>query len=169
VLDVIEVPLLEHQPKSYQVENWLLDPKSYWVRTDHIEWGELESFADDPAVLWLNSSSSYNGLNDRVSVGDSASLHCSLYLLYLETIKLRVFAPGAAFGNPKRRVQAQFHWKGANYNLWVTDPIIERTYLSEEDGEYDIGKCFLVISLGEAHDDGYCYKLVATIITPETE
>jgi hypothetical protein len=82
VLDVIDVPLLEHQPKSYQVENWLLDPKSYWVRTDRLSWRELRSFVDDPPILWLNSSSSYNGLNDRVGLSDSKKL----LLTYTQTL-----------------------------------------------------------------------------------
>jgi hypothetical protein len=36
VLDVIDVPLKNHHPRSYQVENWLLDPSTYWVRVGHI-------------------------------------------------------------------------------------------------------------------------------------
>ena len=30
VLDVIDVPVLNPQPRDYQQENWLLDPDSYW-------------------------------------------------------------------------------------------------------------------------------------------
>lgn len=32
LLDIIDVPLLEHRPKDYQRENWLLDPKKYWKK-----------------------------------------------------------------------------------------------------------------------------------------
>jgi len=68
----------------------------------------LTLLADNPGVLWLNNSSTYSGLNDRVSQPDTQKLNNSLYLLPLEKLKLRVFAPGADFGNPKRRVQADF-------------------------------------------------------------
>ena len=29
VMDVVDIPLLEFQPKHYQQENWLLDPKQF--------------------------------------------------------------------------------------------------------------------------------------------
>lgn len=168
VLDIIDIPLKNHQPKSYQVENWLLDSNSYWVRVGRAKWEELSPLTDHPPTLWVNNSSTNSGLNDRVSVSDSQSLNCSLYLLHLERMKLSVSAPGANFGNPKRRVQADFSYKGVDYNLWVTDPDIERRYLARNDGEYKIGDCFVTVSLGEPHK-GYCYKLVATVITPERE
>jgi hypothetical protein len=168
VLDIIDVPLKSHHPKSYQVENWLLDPRTYWVRTGRAKWGELALLADNPPLLWVNSSSTYSGLNDRVSLSDSQNLNCSLYLLHLERLTLRVFAPGSDFGNPKRRVQADFTYKRVKYSLWVTDPFIERKYLAGDDGEHEIGECFVTVSLGEPHK-GYCYKLVATVITPQRE
>ena len=76
---------------------------------------------------------------------------------------LSVCAPGQAFGNPKRRVQAASAHKGSRYALWVTDPLIEREYLAKPNGSYERGQCFLTVSLGE-RDKGYCYKLVAAII-----
>jgi hypothetical protein len=167
VLDIIDIPLLDHQPKSYQVENWLLDDKAYWVHVGKATWKDLYHFVDSPPKLWLNNCSTSSGLNDRVGLSDSEDLECSLYFLHLDRIKLRVFAPGADFGNPKRRVQADFSYNGTNYRLWITDPVIEQKYLSKKDGEYEIGECFITVSLGEPHK-GYCYKLVATIITPET-
>ncbi|MFZ0761280.1 MAG: hypothetical protein WAM69_15135 [Candidatus Sulfotelmatobacter sp.] len=92
----------------------------------------------------------------------------SLYLLHLDKLKVTVFAPGAAFDNPKRRVQADFKHRGVRYQLWVTDPIVERKYLAKDDGEYEIGECFVTVSLGEPHK-GDCYKLVAAVITPDRE
>jgi hypothetical protein len=44
---------------------------------------------------------------------------------------------------------------------------VERTYLARDDGRYQIGECFATISLGEPHE-GYCYKLVAALITPDS-
>jgi hypothetical protein len=49
------------------------------------------------------------------------------------------------------------------YWLWVTDPIAERRYLPESDGEYAVGEAYLTISIGEPYQD-YCYRLVATVI-----
>jgi hypothetical protein len=164
VLDIVDVPLKNHHPKSYQSENWLLDPNFYWVRAGRASWNDLVVLRENPATLWVNGSSTFNGLNDRVSFSDSAQLTNSLYLLYLDRIKLRVFAPGEAFGNPKRRVSADFLHGGTTYILWVTDPVVERKYLAGNNGEFLIEECFVTVSLGEPHK-GYCYKLVATLLT----
>jgi hypothetical protein len=80
-------------------------------------------------------------------------------------MQLSVFKPGEAFGNPKRRVQARFRFNGHAYALWVTDPIVERTYLSRQDGHYRVGESYLTISLGEPFNNN-CYKLVAAVILP---
>jgi hypothetical protein len=42
--------------------------------------------------------------------------------------------------------------------------VVEREYLAQDNGEYQIGESYLTVSLGEPHDDGYCYKLVAAVI-----
>ena len=166
ILDIIDIPLKNPAPKTYQSENWVLDPEHYWTRVGQAKWKDLEMLTDDPDVLWLNVSSTYSGLHDRVSERDANELEDSLYLLHVEDLKIRVFAPGAAFDNPKRRVQADFEHRGVHYQLWVTDPVVERKYLAKDDGDYEIGECFLTVSLGEPHK-GDCYKLVAAVITPE--
>ena len=71
--------------------------------------------------------------------------------------------PGEAFGNDKRRVQGRFRHAGREYALWVTDPGWERTYLAKLNGTYDIGGCYLTVSLGEPYGDA-CYKLIAAVI-----
>jgi len=87
----------------------------------------------------------------------------SLKLIHVRSLELKVFAPGEAFGNTKRRVQARFAFDGVDYWLWVTDPMVERQYLAEPDGEYAVVEAYLTISIGEPYQD-YCYKLVATVI-----
>ncbi len=84
-------------------------------------------------------------------------------LVRADAIRLSVFSPGQAFGNPKRRAQARFSFDGNEYALWGTDPIIEREYLARVDGDYSLGESYLTISLGEPFE-GYCYKLVAAVI-----
>ena len=59
-----------------------------------------------------------------------------------------------------------FRYADAQYNIGVTDPVIERQYFGQPNGEYAVADAILCISLGELHE-GYAYKLVAAIITPE--
>lgn len=163
VLDIIEIPLLGPNPHGFQQENWLLDPKFYWTRMGQLPVADLARLTDTPASLWLNGYSTGNGHNDRVPLAEALRLQSSLALIEVDDLELHVFAPGEAFGNSKRRVQAQFTYNRERYELWVTDPKIERPYLRQDDGYYQLGKRHLCVSLGEPHE-GYCYKLVASII-----
>ncbi|WP_372515751.1 dual OB domain-containing protein [Mycobacterium conspicuum] len=167
VLDIVSVPLIEARPHSYQSENWLLDPEYYWKKTGRAEWDRLLAFEERPASLWINGYSTYHGVNDRVPERQARTLTHSLKLIRVDRVTLRVHCPGAAFGNPKRVVQAGFEYSGCDYSLRVTDPVYERKYLAESDGNYTLGEAFLTISLGEPYD-GYVYKLVAAIIERAT-
>ena len=119
-------------------------------------------------MLWFNGLRTATGFNDRVGEANANKLDRSLYLLHSDNLKLRVFAPRLAYGNLTRRVQADFEHRGIRYQLWITDPIFERSYRAKGDGEYEIGDCFLTVSLGEPYK-GDCYKLVAAVITPDRE
>lgn len=166
VLDIVNVPLLDAQPKGFQQENWLLDPDHYWVKIGIATWSDLKGLADPVGPLWINGYKTYSGLNDKVPLSLAESLTSSLRLVHVERLTLFVFKPGEAFGNPKRRVQGRFLHDGTPYWLWVTDPRYERAYLAKPDGNYELAESFLTISLGEPHDDA-CYKLIAAIIERE--
>ena len=115
------------------------------------------------APLSINGYHTYNGMNDKVPLSLADGLDTSLRLIHINRVTLSVFKPGEAFGNPKRRVQGRFRHQDTDYRLWVTDPWYERTYLAKKDGDYEIGECYLTVSLGEPHN-GACYKLIAAII-----
>jgi hypothetical protein len=163
ILDVIDVPLIAARPNGYQTENWLLDAQYYWMKRGTFRWEDLGDLRDQDGSLWLNGFSSYNGINDRVPLTRAMELTSSLKLIHVNRLDLRVFAPGEAFGNAKRRVQAVFTFDATDYALWVTDPVVEREYLAKSDGDYPLRNVYLTISIGEPYQD-YCYKLVATVI-----
>ena len=163
LLDIIDVPLLEARPKDYQQENWLLDPEYYWQKRGTFAWNQLGRIADSTRTLWRNGCHTYNGVNDQIRLTEACLEDHSLKLIYVDGMRLRVFAPGAAFGNAKRRVQARFLFSGSDYALWVTDPRIERAYLAKDDGEYHFGECYLTVSLGEPFNE-HCHKLIAAVL-----
>lgn len=163
LLDIVDVPLLEHRPIDYQQENWILNPKYYWEKVGVFDWDDLHKIAERGDTLWRNGISTHSGTNYRIPINQATAETSSLKLVHVDGLGLSVFAPGQAFGNSKRRVQARFWFAGNKYALWVTDPHIERVYLAKEDGDYEFGDCYLTISLGEPYDD-YCYKLVAALL-----
>ena len=155
-----------HNPRTYQTENWLLNPNYYWEKTGTLSRRDLPKLVDPIAPLWTDGQSTYHGWNDRIWLESADSVSDSLRLIHVERLNLAVFNPGEAFGNPKRRVQGQFTHAGTGYRLWVTDPEYERAYLAKLDGTYNIGECYLTISLGEPFEEA-CYKLIAAIIRAE--
>ena len=167
VLDIVDVPVLEPKPHEFQSENWLLDPRYYWSKAGASSPLDMERLLDPIDGLWINGYHTFNGSNDKVPEELMEGVSDSLRLIGVDALELRVFAPGEAFGNAKRRVQARFDHAGIDYALWVTDPGYERAYLSKRDGSYELGACFLAVSLGEPYE-GSCYKLVAAIVKPES-
>ena len=163
VLDIIHVPVLGPRPRAYQSENWLIEAGWYWIKVGQVGYPDLINLVDPVGPLWLNGGSTYNGLNDEIPLDQAERLGQSLTLIQVDALRISVYSPGASFGNPKRRVQAQFTYGGVEYHLWVTDPAYERTFLAEPNGTYDLGPCFLTVSLGEPYQD-CVYKLVAAII-----
>lgn len=163
VLDLIDIPLLERAPLDFQKENWLLNPKYYWSKVGQFDVGQLEPYCQKNGTLWMNGTSTYNGLNDTIPVETASTLDSSLTLIRVNALDLHVWAPGEAFGNSKRRVQARFNFDDAPYQLWVTDPKVERAYLAQDDGQHSLGPSFLTISLGEPFQ-GSTNKLVAAVI-----
>lgn len=163
-LDVIEILLRGHLPDDYQRENWLLDSEYCWRKKGTLKRRRLNGMAETGGDLWRNGFSSDNGENDRIPLEKANNEETgSLKLIRVDRLRLKVFAPGEDFGDPERRVQADFHFAGCRYALWVTDSRVERLYLAKPDGDHHIGECYLTISLGEPHE-GYCYKSVAAVI-----
>ena len=170
VLDIIDIPVLRRHPpqplQEYQTENWLLDPNSYWEKAGVFPRHDLPELLDPVAPLWIDSQSTYHGQNDRIWLESADPVSDSLRLIHVQGLSLEVFKPGEAFGNSKRRVQGHFTHASKPYRLWITDPRYEREYLAKLDGTYEIGACYLTISLGEPLE-GWCYKLIASIIPAE--
>src|SRR5690606_32220007 len=108
VMDVIDVPLLDPRPKTYQQENWLLDPQQYWKKVGRASLRALSQVVDEVTALWINGDRTYHGRNDRIPLARANDLTSSLCLIQVDRLKLAVFPPGERFGNPKRRVQAWF-------------------------------------------------------------
>lgn len=163
LLDVIRIPMIEARPHSFQTENHLIDDGYYWTKEREASWDELEAALDPKGgPLWDNSSSSYNGLRDRVEEAAANQLGNSLRLIEVSDLKILVAVEGAEFGNAKRKVRGHFTFNGAQYWLSLTDPVVERQYLAGKDGEFKVGHAILCISLGEPYS-GYAYKLIAGV------
>ena len=69
-------------------------------------------------------------------------------------------------GGNKRAVRSHFKYSKCKYIIKVTDPIVLSIYMPMNDGEYLLDDALFCISLGETYQ-GYAFKLVAAIFTPD--
>ena len=161
VMDIVDVPVIGHRPNDFQSENWLLDPSHRWVNMGQLDWDELEQLIDSIEPLWHNGDRSYFGLNNRMQPGIANTISNSLRFLWVDALTILVNAPGG-----RRRVDGRFQYDNTVYQLSVTDPHYEQTYKAQPVGNYNIGGCFLSVSVGELYN-GHHYKLIAAIIRRE--
>ncbi len=136
VLDIVSVPVIHASPHGFQSENWLLDPQYYWQKVGRASWTQLVDLEERPRALWINGSSTYHGINDRVPEAEADTLTNSLSLIRVDDVMLQGHAPSESFGNLRRVVAARFTFAGAEYALRVTDPVYERAYKARPNDSY---------------------------------
>ena len=168
VLDVLAVPCEKHQPISHQRENYVIDPVVSWKKEGRIAWRDIRKWTDTPSSLWGLGNESSTGLNNRLSAGQEDGT--SLYLVETDQLCLVV---GAKYPNKRRVVRGEFVYRGVSYLMDITDPEIEREYLGnghndlgKPDGQYDIIRPVLCVSLGDPFG-GHFYKLIAAVLYKE--
>jgi len=131
------------------------------------DWAMVESLVEPlSGPLWINETSTYHGINDKISEENAKQLRSSLILLRHYNFEIHVTFESAYMGGGKRCVRANFSLAGAPYLLKVTDPIVEQKYLGRDNGIYPINDAIMCVSLSEAWE-GHVYKLVAAILTPD--
>jgi putative nucleic acid modification protein with dual OB domain len=168
LLDVVKISFEEARPQGCQKENHRIDAAMRWVKKGQIDWEQLAGAVDHiDGALWTNGYSGSNGENDRIPEETAKGLQSSLLLVEPEQLKISVAMEGGYDKPAYKKVRAHFRLNGLYYLLAVTDPPVEDKYRLKEVGEYAIKTpTRLCISIGEAYK-GFCYKLVAGLITPD--
>ncbi|MEK7827361.1 MAG: hypothetical protein AAB299_06480, partial [Thermodesulfobacteriota bacterium] len=164
-MDIITIETQGAACHPYQKENVLIAEKHPWIWQRKLPLDALPNLADDVNSLWLTGFHSTNGVNDRVPEETVKEANDpSLYLIRPDDFTLVV----SDDLDGRNKVRARFAYRDTPYLLSVTDPGIERTYLMKDQGEYPLinRDLYLTVSLGEPFN-GYCYKLVAAVITIE--
>ena len=136
----------------------------YWAKQGRLVWQDFRGWLDNPNTLWGVGEGSYAGFNNLVSIGQEDGT--SLYLIPVERLRLLVGRKASEYPDSKRAVRGEFVYRRTTYRMDVTDPVIERNYLNQADGQYDILHPVLGLSLGDPYQ-GYFYKLVAAVLYPE--
>lgn len=153
------LPLGQGIPAAYQRENCSVR-FAPWHAAGRMSARELEGLADQPATLWLNSWQSVHGWNDRIPEHVAAQrCDSSLLLIRPEALRFRLDQGGCNLA-----LRAVFDYRGQHYDLKVTDDQVCGLWIERlADGHDGRADALLCVSLGQAFQ-GYCYKLVASVI-----
>lgn len=167
LLDIFEFSILEPKPSGHQSENYLISGSKQFRKIGTMSPSELLKSVDKPVNLWImgHQSKTY-GKNDLVPPDRISEVENSLYLINPHKFSVQIVSSN--FGRQTRGI---FTYLGAEYNLRITDPVLEFNYRLKADGEYVIQDALLTVSL--AHDlhtvskspqsTGY-YKVLAGVI-----
>lgn len=95
LLDIVTIPMQKPNPHGFQVENHVIDDKYYWTKVRTATANELAAAIDGfDGPLWDNTSSSYNGLHDRVQEAAANELGYSLRLIVVNDLQIYVGVEG---------------------------------------------------------------------------
>ena len=163
LLDIIDVPLLNADPRHHQTENHVIDAAERWVKRGELPWNALEQIRDRPTSLWINSDHTYAGNYDCISHAEAAALRNSLVLIRPDNFIVEV---GRNYWTGRRSYRGKFECNGTHYNLSVTDPVVRDAFAAREETDYPLNDVYLCVSLTEPYEhDDRCHKLVAAIIS----
>jgi hypothetical protein len=159
ILDVVAQDWGPNMPILHQSENRMMGPSTL-SRCGRVSWSDLATLADNSSSpLWLDGYSSSAGRNDRVPSGHLKQLPGSLKLLAIDHL---VLSRNIGFeGKTKHR--AEFCVDGRSYNLALTDTVAT-TWLGQCQ-RLELPGSYVCVSLAVPFNDGFAYKVAATIIT----
>jgi hypothetical protein len=169
--DVLSVSLGNVCPKPHQPENRRLH--RLWYKPWHKlcrRVGRLkqEEFLDRLKAYVYEEQWLLGDYQDRIGEEQFLNTPAEASLALIEPEHLQWLIQTSRSG--RRQTRAIFSWKGANYNLVVTDPewelqLKDLTVGCHEHMALNMAgqKAFLTISLSEPFN-GFCYKLVAAVI-----
>jgi len=163
VLDIIDVPVIGATPLRHQSENYLIDDRGRWSKAGEIGGVELAEMFDEPASLWMNGEHSAAGC-DRLNAREAARVRESLFLIRPEQFVIEVRRDART---KRKGYRGKFKYKGTQYNLSMTDPVVRGVFVAKAEGEYAVDAAYVCVSLTEPFRDRRCYKLVASVISGE--
>lgn len=164
VLDVVTLSFDSPAPKVHQTENHLISQGVQWRHNARLRYDYVSRAvdADERQDLWGSGFHSQGHVNNRVPAGIVSGFDYSLLLAKISDLELIVDWHTSRYGH---RYRGKFEFKANAYTLPITDPWVSERY--KRNGSYKLNDVVLCLSLGDRYNKGDCYKLIASVITPE--
>ncbi len=148
---------IEHLPLINQPENYLISD-DIWEQNYNLKYENIVNYIDNPLDLWIDGVSRSDRVNYHLIKNGKIVIEQSLYLIRVDRVDI-YWRDRGVIGKGRQR-RGVFEYNGIRYDLPITDPKFR------DFKEHSLESSFLCISLGEEFD-GYCYKLIASIINME--
>jgi len=166
LLDIIEIPFTTQASIPGQPEDWFFDDNIPWRHHGHFNKKVLANIFDRPNDIWLERGASF----DRVTPAYlAANFFPSLYLVRPESFRIEIDQFTDSDGNTKKKRRGVFKYNKIEYNLALTDPIMEQRYFPSFPN-VDVGALShgpqsveaICVSLAPQFN-GFHYKIVAAV------
>ena len=167
VLDVADVYLTGPAAAPGQPENWRVGRRRPWAPArPAVTRPDLRSLEEHPADLWVEPGNR----TDRVTAGRLAARPPGPSLAIVRPAGFRVvLSTESATGRPRPRRRCRFSYRGAPYDLGLTDPVLIARTAGECPGRLPAevrlpGGDDLLVCVSLAGDyHGHHYKVVAAV------
>jgi hypothetical protein len=167
--DFAEVALAEKMNEPWHPENWRLIEKDPWRRiSDLFVFPPLELLEEHPKDLWLEPGQRTDRMAHEEVLANPPTY--SLAMIHPENFRIE-FSSMIVEDELKRRRRCLFRYRGVDYDMGMTDPVIGNRYAPCMPGPNEPIKTIrlpggdprlLCVSLACAFR-GFHYKVVATI------
>lgn len=180
LFDIIRIPVMRHEPKFYQPENWVIVPNKSWEIIGTPAKNQIQQLLIPEIEKHSSAEELLGNLSHNFNYEDlkNVPVHSSLALIKPHKIEWKI----TSYDNNKK-FKAIFLLNKTLYTLPITDPIWIAKLNSLEEGIYsckevieklnlenfEADKFRLTISLSEPYqppgqEEKFCYKLVASVI-----
>ena len=167
LLDIMELPAKKQALNgeiAYQSENILVDLKG-WSKIGEWDSRRVAELVDHSTSLWTTSPRD----SRELPLADAQKLDSSLTFIEITRCTIQTSRDQLS-GQIKTRVS--FTHNGIPFDLPVTDPLFKAKHEAHAPQEFHLEKAYACISISEPFvprgaQTFACYKLVASLITPD--
>lgn len=158
LLDIVEVPVLEHRPENHQQENWLLSKGIQWKKISTFQRSRLVEITDTEGTLWQAEVEKKGWVSREVAKVQGHSLkliNAKDFVIHWK----RTTRWNEVYGceTTKTTYIAEFDYSKKRHHVVVTDPKFENV----DACSVPMDNVYLTISLTKQ-----CCMLVAAVLEP---
>ncbi len=170
-LEIVDIPFTRYSSDPIHPEDWIVDTKRAWQKVGELDANTLDTFAEQPKNLWLESTSHTERVTGKFLLNQPK--HQSLYLIRPADLRIELTCEHNRFKNmDQRKTRVAFVYHGQHYQMSLTDPDFTDRYCMTYPaiGAHAtivrpsfIDNCLLCVSLTPEFN-GYHYKVAATVL-----